>query len=357
MKGVAIFEIVMFHFFGDHGWTALKMYQAGGAQAGVDLWLKVESIFLQATRVGSQGIHVFFFMSGVGLAASGLRNQTAPGSFLWKRLSRIYPAFLLALLLVVLLQVTTGQSESWDNYWSAVAASVVLVRNYSFDWIRVINGNWWFVCALVPTYVLYLLMRRHFMHNPLFWGAGMFIASFSYKVVLAILMSQGLIAFDAGQLNPYTAFFLNYSWEFFAGVTFVIAGGWVWLEKQSVGKLLALSALGLGCQLFGIWLGMHEVGRIFNDDFFAVSQIVLLSCLYLFASRLNLSRFLALVGWVGVSSYGLYLVHHPISKTLVHYQWAPSGVAIVAVAFCIYFVICLTIGRGVDRAASRFSAR
>lgn len=357
MKGLAILEIVMFHFFGDHGWTALKfeMYQSG--QASPDLWMKIESIFLQATRVGSQGIHVFFFMSGVGLAASGLKNQVAPRTFLWKRLSRIYPAFLLALILVVLLQVTTGQSDSWGYYWEAVAASVVLVRNYSFDWIRTINGNWWFVCALVPMYVLYLLTRARFLVNPLLWGAAMFVVSFSYKVALAVLLTRGVISFDAGQLNPYTAFFLNYSWEFFAGVAFMIGGGWNWLERQSAAMLLALSAVGVTFQLIGIVLGGHDIGRIFNDDLFAVSQIILLSCLYIAASRLSLSRFLKLAAWVGAGSYGLYLIHHPVSRTLVHYQWAPSSVAIVAAAFCVYFAVCLTIGRGVDRAASYFSVR
>lgn len=357
MKGLAIFEIVMFHFFGDHGWSALSLHQSASGANGADLWLKIESILLQATRVGSQGIHVFFFMSGVGLAASGLRSRQTPGSFLWKRLSRIYPAFLLALVLVVLLQVATGQSDSWDHYWSAVAASVLLIRNYSFDWIRVINGNWWFVCALVPMYVLYLLMRGRFAASPLFWGVVMLLASFSYKVALALLSRQGVITFDAGQLNPYTAFFLNYSWEFFAGVTFMMAGGWKWLAGQSTLKLLGLFCIGFACQVVGVSMGGHEVGRIFNDDLFAVSQILMLSCLYLFGSRLNLTQLLQTLGWIGAGSYGLYLIHQPVSRTLVHYQWAPSSVAVVAAAFCVYFAVCLTIGRSVDRAASYFSAR
>ncbi len=111
LKGLAIFEIVMFHFFADHGYATL-LSQKDSVHSNIDrLLFQLKSWAIQATHVGSQGIHVFFFMSGLGLAASGIKNQVSVKEFLRKRLSRNYPGFYVGIVLVLALQISTGEAS------------------------------------------------------------------------------------------------------------------------------------------------------------------------------------------------------------------------------------------------------
>lgn len=358
LKGVAIFGVVAYHFFGDHAPAILAANTV--ANAGIDggmhgLLQKLQSIFLHATHFGSQGIHVFFFMSGYGLALSEARKRLAAGPFMTRRLSRIYPAFLLSIVFVVALQLLTGQQRADANYIEVIFASITLTRNYSSDWIKVINGNWWFVAAIVPMYVTHLLLRKFYFAKPLPWLFVAFGISFTYKLLLVLASSAGIIDFDAGQLNPYTAFFLNYWWIFVAGMIMQRLDAFGRLAALQPSGLFVVFVIGVVFEVIGIALGFSAIGRLFNDDPFAIAQLCLLSVLAMLC--VPVTRVHELVRALGASSYGMYLVHHPVSKTIIFFFPGISSLPEVILIFIAYFAVCFFLGRIVESVAGRLADR
>lgn len=358
LKGFAILEIVAFHFFGDHGAAALRnAVQDGGSTGGALLW--AESMFLQATRVGSQGIHVFFFLSGFGLAASNGMGRLDRRAFILKRMDRLYPAYFVAVLLCTgIVFLATARSPDVGAAVDFLAA-VALVQNYSVSTINAINGNWWFVGALVPMYFVHMFFAETIRANPARATAFAFAVSFSYKLLVLILGMNGMVAFDAGALNPFTAFFLNYVWEFVAGAA--VCSAW---RAGRLDRILAVPVMlplfvGLLFECAGVFLGFSKSGRIFNDDFFAVAQILLLSAAFLglrnaMSLKAPLVRLLVRLGGM---SYGLYLVHHPISRLLGDGVLAGAGVIALIPVFVVYFVVCLLVGNLVESAGKAIFQR
>jgi len=354
LKGMAIFGVVAFHFFNDH---ANAIMAAATITTGFDGLLRTaQSAFLQATHIGSQGIHVFFFLSGYGLALSETKKSLNPGQFMIRRLSRIYPAFVLALLFVALLQLTTGQQRADTTYFQAMLVNFSLLRNYSLDWIRTLNGDWWFVAAIVPMYVMHLILRKYYFAKPLRWLFIAFAVSFAYKVVLVVAASQGVIFFDAGQLNPYTAFFLNYWWIFVAGMVMQRLDAFGRLATLRPSGLFALFLIGMLCEVIGVILGYSTIGRVFNDDPFAIAQLCLLSVLAMLVV-VPLPRLHELMGALGASSYGMYLIHHPLSKTIIFFFPGINGLFQVILVFVAYFAVCFFLGRIIEVTAGRLADR
>jgi peptidoglycan/LPS O-acetylase OafA/YrhL len=355
LKGMAIFGIVAFHFFNDH--VSAIMAAMGTTTTGIEGLLRTaQSAFLQATHIGSQGIHVFFFLSGFGLALSETKKSLNAGQFMIRRLSRIYPAFVVALLFVALLQLMTGQQKADASYFQAMLVNFVLLRNYSSDWIRTLNGDWWFVAAIVPMYVMHLVLRKYYFAKPLRWLFIAFAVSFAYKVALVVAASQGVIFFDAGQLNPYTAFFLNYWWIFVAGMIMQRLNAFGRLAALRPSGLFALFLIGMLCEVIGVILGYSTIGRVFNDDPFAIAQLCLLSVLAMLIVS-KIPRLHELVGAIGASSYGMYLIHHPISKTIVYFFPGISSLPEVILIFVAYFAICFFLGRIIESVAGRLADR
>jgi peptidoglycan/LPS O-acetylase OafA/YrhL len=234
---------------------------------------------------------------------------------------------------------------------------VTLTRNYSSEWIKVINGNWWFVAAIVPMYFMHLLLRKYYLARPLPWLFIAFGISFAYKVSLAIAAGTGAIVFDAGQLNPYTAFFLNYWWIFVAGVVMQRLDAFGRLASLQPSGLFVLFAVGLVFEVIGVALSYSpfQAGRLFNDDPFAIAQICMLSVLATLLAPLK--RLHELVCALGASSYGMYLVHHPISKTIIFFFPGIHNLAEVILIFIAYFAICFFLGRIIESTAGKIADR
>ena len=354
LKGVAILEIVMFHFFGDQA----KYIASLGpelARAGSAVGNHIEHILFSIPRMGGQGIHVFFFMSGLGIALSELTKTSSPTDFLTKRLSRVYPPYCVAIVFVVALQIVLLGVPFTEDYFVSILSSFFLIRNYSTDWIRTINGDWWFVSAIIPMYLMHLATRQIARERPLAVLGTVFAISFSYKLLIASLLARDIVQFDAGVLNPFTAFFFNYWWEFAAGVAFMNLGGWNRIKNLSSTSCLMLVGMGLAFELAGIWLGETAIGRIFNDDFFVIGQLSTLTGLFLLVNghRAWSDGALALLAKLGITSYGLYLVHHPISVGLIKLGGGTTWILPAVLLFVVYFLAAWAAGYLVEIIAAR----
>lgn len=349
LKGIAIIGVVMFHFYGDHAYKLLQMPM----MSDID---RIGSYLIQFTHIGSQGIHVFFFLSGFGIALSERAKLLPAKAFFSRRMSRLFPEYIVAILVVIVLLVATGQILLDDALLRDIFVSLLLIRNYSSEWIREINGNWWFVSAIVPMYFLHLLSRKYIYLSPAKALLLAYGTSLSYKLILAYLCSVAVLDFDAGRLNPYTAFFLNYWWEFVAGIVCVRLDCWGKLCAAKDAWLLCLLLCGIAFEVTGIIGGSSAFGRLVNDDFFAVAQILIWSSLVLLAYRRGVLNFkwVGALKWLGGASYSIYLVHHPISKTLLFFGITGYSLLNITALFVVYFIGCVLAGLLVKTLADKF---
>lgn len=355
LKGFAIFEVVFFHFVADQSKSVVTLHGAiNSGYAAIYHFLDI--LVIVGSRIGSQGIHVFFFLSGVGIALSERKGMTTWKNFIVRRLSKIYPPYMVAVIFVITFQLFSKMEYLDGNYAWSILSSVLLVRNFSSEWIVSINGNWWFVAAIVQMYIAYILVRKWMSKGGEGCLALAYLTSFSYKVILIVLVSNGWLYFDAGVLNPYTSFFLNYWWEFVAGFIFVKIGAQKWFSDVSVAKLILLLLTGIFCEISGWFLSQSSTGRLFNDDLFAIGQISVITLIFLVYKILfaRNGRLINYVLYVGAGSYGLYLVHHPISKAIVYFGFGMPNIFFVLALFAVYFPISFWAGSLIEKTPKLF---
>ncbi len=102
-KGIAIFMIAMHNYF---HWIAPKTgenefnFNFTRLESYIDILTNQTLFGLQATfsYFGHYGVQIFLFLSAYGLTKKYGGTSPQYFSFIWKRIAKIYPAFLLAIV-------------------------------------------------------------------------------------------------------------------------------------------------------------------------------------------------------------------------------------------------------------------
>jgi len=304
-KALAILGIVFYHFFvdlGNHDMITTSTLKA------------IELV----SKVGSQGVLFFFFASGFGLMYSSLKNDLKiekTSIFLKKRLWKLYPPYLLAIIIVWITYITLS-IELNRVYFFSIISDILLLRNFSIDTIHGLNGNWWFIATLVQLYILYMLFSKFLIRfkwfNIIILG---FIIEIAYKFVL-ISINGVYVYIDASTINPYTTFFLNYIASFFLGVGI---SKYIYNNQITitVNKIIGIFFLIIVFEYIGYSLSFSTSGKIINDIFFLLSYIpFLLISSYLILNKLK--KIIIVFTFISSISYEIYLLHHPMIKVSIY---------------------------------------
>lgn len=115
-----------------------------------------------ASYFGHYGVQIFIFLSAYGLTRSFARGVPPYPAFLRRRLSKIYPAFLISAVLWILWDgIRTGSPAGllmrygWD-----LLLKVTLVSNFIPGKALLPVGPWWFLPFIVQFYLVYPLLWR-----------------------------------------------------------------------------------------------------------------------------------------------------------------------------------------------------
>lgn len=258
-----------------------------------------EGLLIKASKYGYLGVDFFFLLSGFVIMASA-QNRTA-FKFIFARSLRIYPAFLVCLLLTVLTIKYIGGHAIPPIVW---LSNATILNDYLG--ISNIDGVYWTLQAELKFYgCVFLLILFGFFK--------------CWRIWLAIWLAMAILYYFYSQ-PFFMGWFIspNYSFYFIAGVC---ANLLFEVDKSIFIKLYFLIS-----SVFGVVVVGEQVGNFIpnpsveNVVFARVIAALFFLFFYSIASgHFNIKQPHWWWAYLGATSYPLYLLHNAMGKTFVSY--------------------------------------
>jgi peptidoglycan/LPS O-acetylase OafA/YrhL len=157
LRGVAIAGVFLFHtlaaaygryHFPWNGW--FPQFQSVNSY-----------LLLWPFNFGYVGVAIFFVVSGFCIHLSYLSNQNQSWIFFFKkRILRIYPLYLLALLFFFVGPIQMYPLRSGTEWWQFLS-HVFAVHNFGSETYAGINPSFWSIAVEVQLYLIYPAGKRH----------------------------------------------------------------------------------------------------------------------------------------------------------------------------------------------------
>ncbi len=263
---------------------------------------------------GNESVIIFFVLSGFVLYRSIQNNYDSYGSFLLKRICRIYIPYIVAILIAILCQTTMSEygishlSEWFNRSWtiesslSLIVQHILLVGKYNTD---AYNGVIWSLVHEMRISMIFPLVLMVCLRKTL-RGSLLSLFSFSICSVLILLLFHSSLTLTSYALTlHYTVLFL--------------LGALVAKYKENVIVFYSNRTKNekIAWFLFAILLYMYEglIGEIklLNNFIFRDYVIAISACLFVILS-LSVATLSSLLRnkyllYLGKISYSLYLYH------------------------------------------------
>ncbi|GAB4498970.1 MAG: hypothetical protein OHK0019_35270 [Saprospiraceae bacterium] len=317
-KGWAIFSIVCYH--------ALQRAE-------------LSALLQKAIVFGGTGVHLFFLLSGFGLALS--KSSDSALHFYKRRLVKVWLPYVLALTISLLASIFFNFFPDRFDAW---LAGVGLYQMFSERYIESFGGHFWFISAIIQFYFAFpflLWLKRKLDNSWLFFGLSLAV-SVAWWLTVYVL--------GKGDSRVWNSCFLQFLWEFALGMTlaefFKIQNfkNW-WLS-------LPTALIFSGIMILMI-LKMGDAGKIFND----IPALVGYAAFSIFFFQIGekflppLKRFFL---WVGGFSYSLYLVHILVLEGWLRMlSWL--GVSVNWLSLLPFLVLALLAGRAFEPLSRRWT--
>lgn len=297
LRGVAIVMVVLLHWYGyavgvDHfPWKGLVLDFSAGPSVPFYLFLPLS--------FGWFGVPLFFVISGFCIHASTLQaGKFNIGTFASRRFWRIYPPYAFAVLLAILIY---GIGFSTEANRAQLWSHLLLIHNFSPEWIFGLNPVFWSIAVEVQLYLLYpllWLMRER-------WGIA---GALRFTLILSI--ASRIVA---------ALFFTDWSkdlsgmvWTFPTMLWFDWTLGAFLAERYFAGRQAFPASSGLR------WLILALVVASICFKPTAIFAFSLASFLFALICESYLRRERP-INWlehcvvpIGLCSYSLYLLHYPL---------------------------------------------
>jgi peptidoglycan/LPS O-acetylase OafA/YrhL len=247
---------------------------------------------------------LFVLVSGFLLGGKSTQSMT-PMQFYRKRLLRIYPLYVLA----VLAFYAYGMNDGWTSIKALLGISMLL---------EPAPLTLWFVTMLVLFYMMAPLLLNFVKNIPAFIAVAgaVMVATMAVQFTLATVDPRFLLYFPAFALGIFCA---NH------GISNRIVNGFSALLVFAVGILCAFIEFGI------------ETLNYLKEVLLVVSGAYLV----LLTSIKNEEKFkpVAVIGFLSYSSFAIYLFHRPIFSTIIEIYYPTHPVAQVAYLMTIGMVI------------------
>ena len=163
LKGLAIIQIVLHNFFHWIGPTNQNEFTFNPDRFPLFLVTVVKpALALQAifTFFGHFGVQVFIFLSAYGLTKSHWDGSSTWGSFMWSRIKKLYPVFLLIVIpWYAGVCANAGMVKTWHSIGPEFVCMLLGISTLLGYGLPVV-GPWWFIPFIMQFYAIWLPMRK-----------------------------------------------------------------------------------------------------------------------------------------------------------------------------------------------------
>ncbi len=260
--------------------------------------------------LGRYGVAVFFAVSGFCIHLSYVR-QPGWGPFWIRRFFRIYPPYLIPMLLLGILEPWRVRHSFGVGDAIQLGSHLLLVHNFSEFTLFGINGSFWTIAVEVQLYALYPLLRTMVMR----WGWQTTLIAIG-MIELGLRLADG--AFLTLQNQPLPIWIMNspvafwFSWS---------------LGAYAADILLREQRFNLPNSLFPALAGVVLLADLFKPaaslGFPAVACFTSFLCIRLAQKQdgtvppqRHPGRWMRHLQQAGVYSYSIYLLHQPILQRM-----------------------------------------
>jgi peptidoglycan/LPS O-acetylase OafA/YrhL len=319
LRGIAALDVALFHGALRlwAGFTAFSVATIGGTGGRLD-----EILSLPA-RFGYAGVMLFFLLSGFCIHHPAARLERLDlRRFAIRRIFRIYPPYLVATLLAVVVGLIAASAVAHTYpHPVLVAKTVALVQNYPHyggavaDLARLQLGANYALWSLPVEFELYLAYPLVFWlwRTRGAWPAiGLVVAASAVATAVQIFVEP--VRGAAPNAASYVPTFLHYWLIWCAGA---------WLAEMNARSLVpawrnVYAVIGAACGVLAIVAHERHLPRgiieyAWAGFFFVVMQYCLT---HEIAPRGIAAAALSGLAKIGESSYALYLIHMPVFTLL-----------------------------------------
>lgn len=303
------------------------------------------------TRLSVEFVIVFFILSGFSIAHS-LSANTSVKQFYLRRLIRIYPSYIVALIWAGLIFALT---RYWHPHWYDGTFT-------TFSFIRTVPMNTYFEPAVILRNLFYMTDEQGFIAP--FWSLTYevifyFLAPFLFRKV-NLYIGGSIVLFLLNQFFPNFILSLGipkyfYNFLFIYNIYFSLGVGLYsnfekiqnFFENVSKKTLLAMVIFSvLMTYAFNLWF---HVGTVFS--FLSAALLGGLLIIFFLKYRVQISWLIN----IGKFSYTLYIVHlptiflylgvyhlifHPdVPYILNYFVWIPAVFFCLAIAYVHYMLV------------------
>ncbi len=295
-------------------------------------------------QMGPFGVGLFFLISGLVVPIS--LGEHSRGSFLLARLVRIYPTYMaaLAIELIVLYASALNWERPFFYSFATIATNGLLINNLlGYPSIDLVN---WTLSVELKFYLLLMIVAPSIR-------AGRIRVLFAYAVALcagnAALHGTALARQDALQALSTEAVFVVFM---FVGVLFNFRLRRLLSRLHFVAAVAAMSVLFVACWR---WSPLDaQIPVVTLNYFYALG---LFGVLYLVRAHVHAFR---LFDFMAAISYPFYLMHSMLGYTvlkLAMLRWALSYTEALPLAVCVVGAVATLLHFTVERSTMRLGRR
>jgi len=281
---------------------------------------------------GHLGVSIFIVLSAFGLTARYGGKPINYRGFLIARLWRLYPIFLVAIL-VHALTIAWWRPEPWSEWAIAYLAKLSLLTNFIPGFETKVTGPWWFFSLIVQYYLLFSAIN-FFVKKGKIWA------------LLALAVAGWLAVYAIDPLVPVK-------------LKFTVIG---WLPEFSLGIALAKgyrfkrTSLIVGAA-FATFVAGHFFREAWVFQSFSFALLFFLAApkfLKILSDWPLLSRFLILAGGL---SFPLFATHGPLRypfQMLVACNDTWWFAILMACAFFVVAILVSAFADKIDKSVAKF---
>ncbi|MBP3609553.1 MAG: acyltransferase [Lachnospiraceae bacterium] len=267
---------------------------------------------------GEIGVTLFFIISGMSICVSLQKNEDYGEKityveFIKKRLKRIYPQYILCIIIVLLL----GDSAVYLSsvHISSLLSHFFLVHNFSLTTHGSVSGVLWTIGVIFQFYLLAMYLYKFIRKN---WKVTLCVA-----VLITILSKYFLYNyFDLNGLNQN--YYFIYGRQIITALDNFVIGmclGRIILNVKKTGGLLGFITSLIGIVIWIVYITPKYTvysNSAMGYAWHTISAILLSLCIF-FSFKINWkeSKVMDAILFIGKNEYGIYLWHLLIANNLI----------------------------------------